>query len=560
MPEPLLIDFPTLRVAADWVQAHCIVPDGFQKGEPFELVDWQLEALLNFYRVRPDAQPAPRQLGTAFHFRRSQIVLPQKAGKAPYTGAHICVEAVGPALFAGWAEGGELWDCRDHGCGCGWAYEYEPGEAMGMPWPTPLIQITATSEEQTDNIYDALRPMIDEGPLSDLIPKTGEEFIRLPNKGRIDVVTSNALSRLGQRVTFVPQDETGIWTKTNKMVKVAETQRRGLAGMGGRAEETTNAWDPAEGSVAQRTAESRSEDIFRLHPQPPVSLSYRNKQERRKIHRAVYRGCKWVDLDAIEAEAAELLETDPAQAERFFGNRAVAGSDKAFDSELHESLAAPHGIGAGRLVTLGFDGSLFFDATGLVATDVETGHQVVVAVWERPRHLSDDEEWEVPLDELNEAVEFAMTFWTVWRMNADPPHYREDLGRWVAEYGDNSAGKPVVREFWTNNRKKMGHAVKEFRKAMRPGQMSHGPLDETDEAVANHRALMEHIGNAVKRATNMRDEEDGAFLWIIAKPGQKSVEKIDLAMAAILSWEARLVAIAEGALTPEDEFDHSAWQ
>jgi hypothetical protein len=37
---------------------------------------------------------------------------------------------------------------------------------MGMPWPTPLIQITAFSEEQTDNIYDALRPMIDDGPLT----------------------------------------------------------------------------------------------------------------------------------------------------------------------------------------------------------------------------------------------------------------------------------------------------------------------------------------------------------------------------------------------------------
>jgi hypothetical protein len=32
-----------------------------------------------------------------------------------------------------------------------------------------------------------------------------------------------------------------------------------------------------------------------------------------------------VNLDSIEAEAAELMETDPAQAERFFGNRAVAG-------------------------------------------------------------------------------------------------------------------------------------------------------------------------------------------------------------------------------------------
>jgi len=546
------IDFPTLFVAADWIGAHCIVPDGFDKGEAFELVDWQLWALLNFYRLRPKAKRG--ELAPAFHYRRSQIVLPQKAGKAPYTAAHICVEGIGPVLFAGWAKGGEIWDCRDHGCGCGWVHEYEPGEAMGAPWPTPLIQITATSEEQTENIYDALRPMIDDGPLSELIPRTGEEFIRLPNKGRIDVVTSNARSRLGQRVTFVPQDETGLWTPRSGMVKVAETQRRGLAGMGGRAEETTNAWDPAEGSVAQRTAEAKSADIFRLHPLPPSTLSYGNKAERRKIHRIVYQGCRWVDPNAIEAEAAEILQNDPQQAERFFGNRAVAGKAKAFDAEKHAGLATDlGGIAAGRLVVLGFDGALFYDGTGLVATDVELGHQVVVDYWERPLDLAEEEAWQVPIAELNEAVEFAFDHWDIWRMNGDPPHYREDLARWAGQYGEEK-----VVEFWTNQRKKTGHALKTFKQDMRPEVMSHGPLNDSEEASRDHEQLLRHIRNAVKRPTNIRDEEDGTFLWLIGKEGQKSVNRIDLAMAACLSWEGRLAAIRSGALD-EPEYQTAQW-
>jgi hypothetical protein len=73
------------------VERHCVVPDGFQRGAQFVLVPWQVWALM------------VGQLAPAFQYRRSQIVLPQKAGKAPYTAAHICVEAVGPALFAGWA-------------------------------------------------------------------------------------------------------------------------------------------------------------------------------------------------------------------------------------------------------------------------------------------------------------------------------------------------------------------------------------------------------------------------------------------------------------------------
>ena len=100
-------------------------------------------------------------------------------------------EGVAPVLFRDWARGGEVYDCADHGCDCGWGWIYEEGEPIGMAWPTPLIQITAVSEESTDNTYDALRPMIDEGPLHKLIPKTGEEFIRLPNKGRM-VPTTDA--------------------------------------------------------------------------------------------------------------------------------------------------------------------------------------------------------------------------------------------------------------------------------------------------------------------------------------------------------------------------------
>jgi hypothetical protein len=424
---------------------------------------------------------------------------------------------------------------------------------MGMPWPTPLIQITATSEDQTDNIFSALRPMIEDGPLVEVIPKTGEEFIRLPNKGRIDVVTSNALSRLGARVTYVPQDETGLWLPQNGMVKVAETQRRGLAGMGGRAEETTNAWNPAEHSVAQRTAESKRDDIFRHHPQAPATLSYRNKVERRRIHRHVYSGCHWTDLDGIDAEAAELLETDPAQAERYFGNRVVGGAGRAFDSEVFRSLASSETIAAGRLVTLGFDGALFFDGTGIVATDVELGHQVVVAYWERPLDLPDDEEWQVPLHELDEAIAFAFDYWDVWRMNADPPHYREDLARWAGQYG-----RDKVVEFWTNNRKKTAMAIKTYRHDMRAGVMSHGPLNDTPEAIANHEQLQLHVGNAVKRPTNIRDEDDGTFLTLIGKESQKSKLRIDLAMCGGLSWEARLLAIGAGALD-QPEYESFQW-
>lgn len=309
-----------------------MVPDGFRRGAPFSLYDHQVEYLSRFYLVRGSAKWAPKDpiKAPAFVYRRGMLIEPQKKGKGPLSAAHICLEGLGPALFAGWAGSDDGYVCAQYGCGCGWVYAYEPGEPMGMPWPTPLIQVTAISEEQTDNIYGALRPMIELGALDDLVPAVGEEFTRLPGGGRIDTVTSSAQSRLGQRVTFVPQDEVGLWTAKNKMIKVARVQYRGLAGMGGRASLTSNAWDRTEGSLAQLEYEAAVKDVLVQFRQAPAHLRFTNQRERAQILRFAYaetsrtRGGH-VDLDAIEAEAADLVKKDPGEAERFFGNRLNSG-------------------------------------------------------------------------------------------------------------------------------------------------------------------------------------------------------------------------------------------
>ncbi|GAA1337185.1 terminase [Arthrobacter roseus] len=313
-------------LGADWIEAHCSVPDGFDKGAPFVPSTWQLFIIVNHYRIKRAVKFVPSRpiLAPAFTYRRSQCVAPQKTGKGPLAAAVTLLEAAGPIVFGGWAVGGEVYDCRDHGCGCGFIYEYEPGDAMGIPRNTSLIQLVATSEEQVDNVYRPLQSMVRGGPLAEIM-KTGEQFVRLPNDGKIEAVTSSAQSRLGNPINFANFDESGIYTIQNKMVRVAETMRRGLAGMGGRSIEWTNPWDPSENSTAQRTSESKSTDIFRFYRKPPADLSYKNKAERHKIHKYVYEGSPWVDLNAIEAEAAELMETDPAQAERFYGNRIVHG-------------------------------------------------------------------------------------------------------------------------------------------------------------------------------------------------------------------------------------------
>ena len=489
--------------------------------------------------MRPDAIWVPERpiLGTAFVYRRTGMVGPQKLGKDPGEAIHICIEADGPALFSGWAGTDEGWACRDMGCPCGWEYPYDPGEPKGMRWPTPLIQITAVSEDATSNTYSALRPMIEAGPLSYRIRKTSEEFIRLPGGGRIDAVTASAKSRLGERVTFVSQGQAEQYTKANGMLGtmgVAEVQYRGLAGMGGRASWQANAWDPSEASLAQREFEHPTPDVYIQFDRPPSGLRMTVADERKRILRAVYppdvrrENGGHVDLDAIEAEAVGIIAHDPAQAARFFGNQIVTGGGRAFDLAEWEALHRKGYVPAtGCAIAIGFDGSKTGDHTALMAVELATGHMWPLGIWDPSEHGG-----EVPRDEVDAAVGNAFATYRVVRMYADPPYWKDELAGWQGRHGDK-----VVLKFETFVNRRMGFAVRAFAQAIADKALSH----DGDARLARH------IGNASRKPLNERDDK-GAPLWVIQKETPDSSRKVDAAVASVLAWEARMDAISSGAL------------
>lgn len=343
---PGKIDFPTTGDLVDqWIEQHCVIPGGFKKGRPFRQYDWQFWCTANHYRVREDAvyDPDDPPMNQAFRYRLTQVIAPQKTGKGPWAACLTCVSAVGPELFAGWAKRGDVYRCDQQGCKCGWYFEYEPGEPMATRHPSPLIQLTANSADQVKNVWGPLNSMIRRkgSPLADLLLPRGD-FIRVvaegsdPESDRIDMVTSSARSRLGNPISDYLHDESGLYTVHNGMVDVADAQERGAAGMGGRGKQTSNCWDPAVQSFAQTYFEQNLPDVFTYYRNPDTNpelfgpdgkpLSYLTKTNRRKIHAYVYEGSDHVNLDSIEALALKLVTAgDPAQAERFFGNRVVAG-------------------------------------------------------------------------------------------------------------------------------------------------------------------------------------------------------------------------------------------
>lgn len=537
----------TLGVVPAWIEAHCVIPDQDHRGEPFLLGDEQFAFVVNHYRVKPRVNfgwilhpPTPQQTlkpVDAFVFRRSQLVRAQKWGKSPLVAAFTCAEGVGPVVPFGRAVGGEVYDCRDFGCGCGFVYEYAPGEPMGRPWSTPLIQITATSEDQTDNTYDALRPMIDLGPLSELIPKTGEEFIRLPGGGRIDAVTSKANTRLGQRVTFAPQDETGLWVESNGGHKLARTQRRGLAGMGGRAIETTNAWNPAENSVAQQTFESRSKDINKDFQSPPSHLDFGKKADRHQILLFNYKAAPWVSVGAVEAEAAELMETDPADAERFFGNRIVAGAGSWLEMPKVPA-GAPVEVKFRTRVCGGFDGSDNDDHTGIRLATID-GHRFTPTYGDDNRKTYwRPQDWggRVPRAEVAAAWSELGAQFEFVRVYMDPHLWESEIDALASTFGAK-----VFLPWPTNQLNRMHAALERYRTDLYNKDSLFtwdGDLD-----------LEASMRNAVMRMRTV-DPLTGLRRYFIGKASDP--QKIDLLMSDVLAHEALNDAMAAG-LTAEKE-------
>jgi hypothetical protein len=307
--------------------------------------------------------------------------------------------------------------------------------------------------------------------------------------------------------------------KGGNMVRVAQTQRRGVSGMKGRVVETTNAWDPSENSVAQQTAIAAltRPDIFRLHRQAPARFSFGDRRERRRILKYVYAGSWWVDLDAIEAEAVEIMLTDPGQAERFYGNRIVAGLGQWIPDPLWAEFEdADRLVPEGAAVAGGFDGSENDDWTA-IRLETQDGFRFTPRYGpnRRPTYWN-PAEWggSIPRGEVNAAVDEIGRRYRLRRFYCDPRDWRTEIGEWALKFGEEE-----VFEWSTYRIDAMFLALKRARNDLRGGRTKHDACAMTAQHVSNSR--------------------------MVAKPGDKYIlgkpsphQKIDLAMADTLAHEA----------------------
>lgn len=515
--------YPTLGdQVCDFIQQNLVYGPGDLCGLPVVLEEEKQALIFRMYEVFPAGHP----LQGRRRFPRVGLSLPKGLGKTE---------------LAAWIAACELHPDAPVRC-TGFTKD---GNPIGGPVTDPYIPMVAYTEGQSALLaYGALRTILEKSALRDDFDIGLERIERKRGDGQAVSLSSSPSARDGARTTFAVLDETHLWVlprlKQAYQTISANLAKRKIANPW--MLEITTAPEPGAGSVAEGTMEyaraveegrATGEGLFYFHRFASEAIDIETKDgARAAVLEASGPAASWRDIDAIVG----LLDnptTDRAYWERVWLNRLVRSSSQAFDVEKWKALevkASP--LQPNALITLGFDGAMFHDSTALVGTDVKTGWQWVEGLWERPLHLRPDDPWQVPAEEVDATVRACFQKYHVCRMYADPPYWQSWISLWIGLFG-----KDRVFEWFTNRRRQMSAALETFDTAIKEGKIAHDGSPD----------LRRHIANARREDLRERDEQ-GKPLWLIRKERPDSPHKIDAAMAAVLSREARDDAIKAGAL------------
>lgn len=534
--------WPTLGPqVCDLIEDRLVFGPGDLRGEPARLSREKRAVIYRAFEVHPypgwPSRPPPRDDSRAGRRRFSRVALYWRKGKAKTELAAwlmACeLHPESPVRCDGWRKVGGTW------------------EPVGRPIPDPYIPMLAYTEEQTEELgYGALYAILSDSPDADLFDIGLDRIVRSDGTGRAVALSASPGAREGARMTAAHIDEPHLMVRDRHKKAHATI----VANLPKRIEsdawmlETGTMFIPGEESVAESTwdaahavvgtpAESRSS----------LLLVYRGADERHDIGtddglRAAIADAtgtedmEWTNTEAIISQFRS-PDADLPHLRKVWLNQQWRASDQAFDAVAWKDLVdLSHVVPARAWIVLGFDGSRHQDATALIATEVATGYQWPIGIWERPANA---QEWEVPEAEVDAALDDAFRRWTVWLLEGDPAYWENAMARWQGRYRADR-----VKPFPTNRDRPMAEAVRAYAGAIARGELRH----------SGDGRFTAHIGNARRLPIASRDEL-GNHLFLIRKERPSSPRKIDAASAGTLSWHARGLALKSGigrhSATPE---------
>lgn len=375
----------------------------------------------------------------------------------------------------------------------------------------------------------------------------GKEIIYADKgRARIEAVTSSPRALEGGRPTAVNLGETHHWVESNQgheMAAVIERNATKSADGQARTLANTNAYEPGEDSVAERTREAfeateagRAADTGLFYDSleaPSEALLVEEWIE--PTLKAVRGDSTWLDIERLKASILD-VRNPPSRSRRFWFNQITAAED-AFLAR-YEWDACPHEgieLADGDEVVLFFDGSKSDDATGLVACRLSDGHLQTLGVWQRPANWPDDVPWRVPREEVDGVVDYTFARLRPLAFFADPGSGFDEadgerywdgyIDSWAQRYGKRlklkavSSGQAAHAVMWDMRDRRrqqvFTEATDRFYRDVLERQLSHD----------GHKVLRQHVANA-RRRTNQ-------WGYSIGKEHRGSARKIDLAVCAI---------------------------
>lgn len=526
--------YPSLgKELCAFIEAHCVFGPGSLQEQPASLDAEKTALTYRCYEVQPKGHP----LEGNRHFDRCGVELRKGVAKTEWAAwiAFCELHPDAPVRFDGWD-----------------AY----GRPVGRPVVAPYIPMMASTEEQVSELaFGVLKYIIEHCSDAHMFDCSKERIVRLDRWGREDgmavpvSVAPNA--RDGARTTFQHFDE----PHRIYLPRQREAHQTMHENLNKRQLEdpwslyTSTAGAPGQGSI-QEDLRAEAEEIAE-GKRPGTTLFFFSRWADENRHK---------ELDTVDKRVAAVAEatgpigewgkgqfiriakswdikgTDRMYWERVWLNRWRKSGAGAFDMMKVKRLAAPE-FSPGRLerdafVSVGVDGARFRDATAIVLTEIKTGRQQLHALWERQEH--DPDNWEVDPLELDAAFAQVFEMYDVWRAYCDPPYWTETVANWAGKWPEQ------VVEWWTNRMRAMAFTCRAYNEAID---------GETIRFVGTEQQrsdLVRHIGHAGRKDLKIVDDQDKP-LWILQKLHDQAQNKFDACMAGVLSWQARLDAISEGA-------------
>lgn len=527
--------FPSLGwEVIDWIETYLVHGPGDVEGQPIALDDERAVFILWLYAVFPKgATRNGRSVAGQRIALRTVLSRPKGWAKSELAGALVCAEALAPVRFDGW-------DAR--------------GKPAGRPVTYPFIRCLATEEDQSGNTYDNVVQMLTEGAAADeykLDVGITRTFIKEAGGGEIRPSTGADASKDGGKESFAVADETHLYVQ-----RALKSMHRTVARNTGKRKiaephmlDTTTAYEPGEQSVAQAAAEAfakldpeqamrRHRVLYDHHEGPPVK-NWDDDRELLAALRAAYgEAASFIDFQRLKA-LIRMPDATEAESRRYFLNQAEA-TERIWitPTELDAVTDKKRKLAPGEMITVGFDGARFIDSVGLVAC-TEDGALFHLGSWHRPEGEA-GKGWEAPAREIVQTVHGIFERYKVIRFYADPPYWQEEVDSWEQRYGE------VVSPWWTDRTTQMSRAVGQLRTAIKSQTVS---IDTNPD-------LRNHLLNSRVFKVRARLDDEDEVAHVIKKERKGSPKKIDLAVAAVLAFEARGDAIKEDEFHTPDPADY----